>query len=430
MLAHNAEYDAGLSNFKERNYESDWMTDAQYTQYEEGYKPTSTGRRKRFIDFPLPADDSMCKTISIPDLVDWTANMSPVQDQQEHKCGSCYIFAGVATLEAAVAIKYRIPTKKLSEQQLLQCLPEGCNGGDYSEIWAESRNNKGLVPSSLFAAYNGDPSGGCNETQPRQLYSFVDHWEFSNPGDEDVLKCMVYLHGPISVGIYISSEFRNYASGIFDDPTNQCKSNAPDHAVVIVGYGTTKNHRGVLIDYWLIRNSFGSSWGENGYFRMVRGKGLCDIAEAARFPILKNLCKSTYDITDSASGAYIKTVCLAPQPANKVTHSDAYTACSNNGMALYQYNLPYSTSLGKLYVILALSYGSSSPFWVDGVKESDDNWYYYSFGKEPAYVGLPWNTTASNATGCLSFFTKPPRLYVDGSDCTNTFNYLCEFVKY
>lgn len=98
-------------------------------------------------------------------------------------------------------------------------------------------------------------------------------------GDENVLKKFVASVGPIAAAISTSQTFQNYKSGVMDYP--DCFP-APNHAVLIVGYGTENG-----TDYWLIRNDWGTDWGIEGYGKMARNKGnQCVIASYAIWPIL------------------------------------------------------------------------------------------------------------------------------------------------
>ncbi|GIY44454.1 digestive cysteine proteinase 2 [Caerostris darwini] len=87
--------------------------------------------------------------------------------------------------------------------------------------------------------------------------------------------------GPISVIIdACHNTFINYKSGIFDEPT--CRIDIPSHAVLVIGYGTENGH-----DYWLVKNSWGESWGMDGYIKMSRNKNnQCGIASRASFPLV------------------------------------------------------------------------------------------------------------------------------------------------
>ena len=93
------------------------------------------------------------------------------------------------------------------------------------------------------------------------------------------LKIAVYEKGPVSVAFQVASDFKQYTSGIYSSTI--CKNGPQDvnHAVLAVGYGTSNG-----IDYWIIKNSWGTSWGEAGYFKMVRGKNMCGIVNCNSYP--------------------------------------------------------------------------------------------------------------------------------------------------
>jgi C1A family cysteine protease len=94
-------------------------------------------------------------------------------------------------------------------------------------------------------------------------------------GNENRLKSIVANYGPVAVAINAADSFMNYMSGVYN---NQRCSKRPDHAVLLVGYGTDKT---TGLDYWLVKNSWSVSWGESGYVRMARNKGnQCGIANS------------------------------------------------------------------------------------------------------------------------------------------------------
>ena len=99
---------------------------------------------------------------------------------------------------------------------------------------------------------------------------------YTYSGDEELLKKMVAENGAVVSGVSAYGPFQQYGGGIFSGCTAGAKV---DHAIAVVGYGTENGE-----DYWLIKNSWGPSWGENGFIRLKRGVGMCGIGGAIVVP--------------------------------------------------------------------------------------------------------------------------------------------------
>ncbi|GAB2259636.1 hypothetical protein Droror1_Dr00010491 [Drosera rotundifolia] len=182
-----------------------------------------------------------------PVSIDWRTHGAVTSIKDQGSCGCCWAFSAVASTEGITQIKTGTLTS-LSEQEIVDCdLPMGtCN------------TNAGPVAATL-SSYQDVPSNS-----------------------ESALLNAV-AGQPVSVAIDASgNDFHFYSEGVFSGP---CGTNL-DHAVTVVGYGTTSDGT----DYWIVKNSWGTSWGEQGYIRMQRGlnspQGLCGINMMASYPLV------------------------------------------------------------------------------------------------------------------------------------------------
>jgi C1A family cysteine protease len=150
----------------------------------------------------------------------------------------------------------------------------GCNGADapsYGAFFAETL--KGQSAHEVDYPYLVDkPKLKCpTDAKIYNSGAFVNSGMSDYNCNEEKLKALVATYGAASTSIYAGERsFGNYANGIY----NGCTSNSTNHAVIVVGYGTDA---ATGMDYWIIRNSWGSNWGDNGYIKMQRGKKMCGI---------------------------------------------------------------------------------------------------------------------------------------------------------
>ena len=216
-------------------------------------------------------------TNAAPDAWDWRDKgyVSPVKDQAS--CGSCWAFSTVANLEGQY-YKGKGVMKTFSEQMLVDCdtYDSGCNGGlmEYTFTWLQE--NGGIMTDTDYpyegydATCRSDPTKYVDMkiTGYKKLGSSTSTW---SPVDEDEIKEFLYETGPLAIALN-ANPLQTYTGGILDKTSSQCPSSGINHAVTLVGYG---NDEASGKDYWIVKNSWGLSWGEDGYFRIKRGSGTC-----------------------------------------------------------------------------------------------------------------------------------------------------------
>ena len=212
-----------------------------------------------------------------PDAFDWREKgyVSPVKDQGS--CGSCWAFSTVANLEGQY-YKGKGKMVTFSEQMLVDCdtYDSACNGGLMENTFTWLKENGGIMTDADYPyvgykqSCKSDPSKYVDMTITgyKKLGSSSSTWD---PVDEEEIKEFLYETGPLAVALN-ANPLQTYSSGILDKTSSQCPISGMNHAVTMVGYGSESGK-----DYWIIKNSWGKSWGEDGYFRIRRGTGCCGI---------------------------------------------------------------------------------------------------------------------------------------------------------
>ncbi|XP_057538766.1 pro-cathepsin H-like [Amaranthus tricolor] len=216
-----------------------------------------------------------------PEKKDWRDEgiVSPVKNQGH--CGSCWTFSTTGALEAAYAQAFR-KNISLSEQQLVDCAQafnnNGCNGGLPSQAFEYIKYNGGLDTEEAYP-YTG-VDGKCKFSAQNVGVQVLDSVNITL-GAEDELKDAVAFVRPVSVAFQVVDEFKLYKGGVYTSTTCGSSSMDVNHAVLAVGYGVENG-----VPYWLIKNSWGADWGDNGYFKMEMGKNMCGVATCASYPIV------------------------------------------------------------------------------------------------------------------------------------------------
>jgi len=214
------------------------------------------------------------------DTVDWRDKgcLNAVQDQGQ--CGCCYAFSAVCGIEAQFYLKYG-KLVKLSEQNVVDCSSkygnQGGNGGTMDNVFRYVKANGGIDTEQSYPYMA--KAGHCS-FNPANSAATVSGFTDIPQGDENALTQAIGTIGPVCIGIDASQKsFQLYQSGIYYD--EKC-SQTPDHAVVAVGYGSENGQ-----DYYIVRNSWGTTWGEQGYVKMARNRDdAAGIASMASYPII------------------------------------------------------------------------------------------------------------------------------------------------
>ena len=169
----------------------------------------------------------------------------------------------------------------LSEQNLIDCATgdnnAGCKGGDPDDAFWYIYRNGGIDTEE---EYPYTAKQGTCKYRVDNLNITVNGYSDIESGNEGQLQEAVATIGPISVAIDASHQsFQSYKQGVYND--NQCSSLLLDHAVLVVGYGTDP----VGGAYWLVKNSWGKDWGDEGYIKIARDQSnMCGIASVASYP--------------------------------------------------------------------------------------------------------------------------------------------------
>ncbi|KAF6154628.1 hypothetical protein GIB67_035421 [Kingdonia uniflora] len=218
---------------------------------------------------------------AVPSSLDWRKKGAVTPIKNQGQCGSCWAFSAVGATEGIT----QLTTGKLislSEQELVDCdtsgVDQGCSGGEMEDAFQFIQHNKGLTTDTHYPYTAVD--GTCDAKKASLPAAKITGYEVVPVNSEKALLKAV-ANQPIAVSIDAGgSAFQFYSSGVFN---GECGTDL-DHGVTAVGYGTSSDGT----KYWLVKNSWGTSWGEEGYIRMERGiaakEGICGIAMDSSYP--------------------------------------------------------------------------------------------------------------------------------------------------
>ncbi|XP_042295793.1 cathepsin W [Sceloporus undulatus] len=235
----------------------------------------------------LPSPAPPVKQLSYPNLgnianksisqsCDWrkAGAVSAVKDQGPD-CRSCWAFATVSNIEALWNIHQHVP-RNLSVQEVIDCAYKktGCQGGFVWDGLLAVFKNRGLSSSVLYPYVGRNQP--CQEHRRKKVTPIYGYEVL--PRDEKYIAGIVASQGPVTA-LFNMKVLQNYKKGILRRPSQDCRPDHLDHVGVIVGFNEVKSRRGSWTGpYWIIQNSWGEHWGEQGYFRLHRGTNTCGIA--------------------------------------------------------------------------------------------------------------------------------------------------------
>lgn len=218
--------------------------------------------------------------VNLPKSIDWRHKGAVTEVKKQKKCGCCYAFATIGAVEGHHFLKTG-HLLSLSEQNIVDCSVSygnsGCDGGVFEYSFNYIRDH-GICTEESYP-YRGDEFE-CKSSVKKTNVTIKGYKRISS-ANENELQAALVTHGPISVAIdAVHDSLFHYKDGIWHEPN--CSSESLNHGVLLVGYGTDEFER----DYYILKNSWGKTWGNNGFFKMSRNHmNQCGIATNAVYPI-------------------------------------------------------------------------------------------------------------------------------------------------
>jgi C1A family cysteine protease len=218
-----------------------------------------------------------------PTSIDWRSKGAVTAVKDQGQCGSCWSFSGTGAMEGAWAVRYG-QLYSFSEQELVDCAngisygSYGCNGGQMDGAFKYAIQT-GMCTESAYPYVSGS-TGSAGSCKACNIVAKFSSCYDVKPNDQLSLKAAV-AQQPVSVAIEADTRyFQLYTSGVL---TSTSCGTTLDHGVLVVGYGTENS-----TPYWLVKNSWSASWGDQGYVKIMRSEstndaGICGIAKQPSF---------------------------------------------------------------------------------------------------------------------------------------------------
>ncbi|XP_042345511.1 cathepsin K [Plectropomus leopardus] len=271
--AHNQEAALGMHSYElGMNHLGD-MTSEEVSEKMTGLQIPVNRERSFTVDL----DNSLTR---LPKSLDYRKKGMVTSVKNQGACGSCWAFSSAGALEGQLA-KTTGQLVDLSPQNLVDCVTEndGCGGGYMTNAFKYVQENGGIDSEEAYPYVGEDQP--CRYNSSGMAAQCKGYREIPE-GNEHALAVALFKYGPVSVGIDATlSSFQFYTKGVYYD--RNCNSEDINHAVLAVGFGVnTKGKK-----FWIVKNSWGTEWGNQGYIMMARNRGnLCGIANLASYPVM------------------------------------------------------------------------------------------------------------------------------------------------
>lgn len=264
-------------NEKESTYR---CAENMFTDMTDSEKSSFTGLQN-VTDNNFSSHGPLSSTLGAPAAKDWRNHNAVTAVKNQGQCGSCWTFSAIGAIEGAYAVATNV-LKAFSEQELLDCTYEtmypgydGCNGGWYYDSFNYIKTTGRLAREVNYSYRAAD--GACsmdgvpNDLGTARLTSYVE----VGKGDEALAGALAI--SPVSVAMLSYGTFYNYRDGIYDGSDCQCNW-SPNHALTAVAYAA---------DHFVIKNSWGKTWGDQGYIKIARGMKhtVCRAGDFVYYPI-------------------------------------------------------------------------------------------------------------------------------------------------
>jgi len=267
-------------NAHDSTYQLGWTGPFAAMSAEE-FKSTHLGLKRPSMEEQASLGTHYYSGATLPSSVDWTEKGAVTAIKDQGQCGSCWAFSTTGSLEGRTQIAQgTLPT--LSEQQFVDCdkaSDQGCNGGLMDNAFKYAMQSAGVCTEESYSYHAVD--GSCKASSCTVGLKSTDITGYKDVDNSEAALAEAVSQGPVSVAVD-AGMFQTYSSGIL---TGLCGA-ALDHGVLAVGYDDTGSTK-----YWKVKNSWGTSWGENGYIRLQKGKsfastGECGIRKSASYPVI------------------------------------------------------------------------------------------------------------------------------------------------